>query len=941
MTATVGISAFGLRDVTSDADGHLRSDGSFSPAGVLLPEEILGEVLTGASAKLQRIHTGLSWPLEARVPEDAPLRRAPVSVLWRAMVESGERQAVWKTASSYDFSIGKLLAHYIRDLCRSAAALDDHSQASSSDADRQAVIAIPNTLDESGQDDLLRECLNLGMPEPLLIWRPVAAALAWLKDMEPYLLTRISAEQQSDHIHVLYFGADALECTTLRLRRYSYKGKDYILPLRDRPTDIPALTGLDLAATLVNNFCSQDDRGAFWQVFTIFPEIWQALAASPLNSRELPRPWYKEGAWEFWQPDTADLLKKILSAPAGSSRTLRSLLKNSCPLQAHREDGREKFCVRAEQEVSKLLREAPRGKLHGVIVCGPFVPRDSIRRSWVLPVLAPLQQAISQIADTPQPDSLWWSAGHEAMALGSAIYGERRSRDIPAYLDTMPQISLFTETAGRQQWHPLINAQEVLGGEDFEDTISGKFVLPANQKELTILLCKGPVPGEDASNDWKQYQDLTPCRARVVRHWLRTRCDSYSTACKRVRFLPLWAQDYAVAHASRLFEDSTPARQVALEETPYRSNRVEFPSAPEEDVLLDVHVSMKPAAGLARVVFIPGDADFEAGRRIRMNYATMQAAPAPELKHSWPDLLEIAAHPEDPALCLAQGEKLIAKFENTKPGSGDYICILGDIQKKCLKAPYSYDFDTYTTTRFNLNPVSEKGTCCTVKGNENLYRIQTKIENDFEQKNRLSEIDKFIVRVTWMMASTPENVKDFLREKLRGHMLIGTDIENASKCFDSEEDIRLLFEAIVRMGRTKFTIKCVRSASRVLRYRAAAVNALNDKTACILAGSTIDVMGNEAKKYNFKQSFFQGALLLLYLLRYRKNSDVFYDKFIIDKYFTNCEKLIKQSIQFFKSNGNTRDAEKREKALQTFHDFVEQKATGSYPGAVMDLAEDD
>ena len=950
MTQVLGISNFGLLDVSTWQDKELSPKG-FALADVLLPVEILGRIRTGEEAESQRVDTGLSWPAEAQINTHHALRRAPLPVLWRALVERGDRFAAWKAADGTEFSIGRMLAQSMHDLYSQA---EKRLNAEAGDLSGsiptrpQSVVAIPNALDETGQEVLLRECVGLGMPEPYLIWRPVAAALAWLKHTQPELLDLIKTEDGNDHIHVLYFGVDALEFTTLRLRRYTHNGQPYILPLRDRPHTIPQLAGMDWAGNVIETLCEPDDFGACWQLFTTFPEVWQAMAAHPFTTEELPRPWSTVNGWQFWNPSNMDAA--IQDAPARSSTMLREILKPSCPLK----DYAYKTTVptQAAQEIEALTQSLPMEFLHGVVVCGPLLSNDTMK-TWLSTVLGPMAKTNSrQYSQHAQLNTVWLSPGNIALAKGAAIYGERRLADIPAYLDTMPQLSLLTETAGQRKWHPLLNAQEVLGGQEFEDTIAGKFELSSGKRQLEILLCKGAIP-EDSDALPSPSSDLSECQARLVRLWVRTQ-GSHAAVQKKYNKLEQWARDYAREVAANLFSDGeTRSEQNDIQQdetdTPFRNNIINFPSPPKKNILLDVRVSIKPAAGLARVFFTPRDKEFLDGRSIRMNYATMKSCPAPrKAQRGWPALLEIAAHPSDPALLRDWNIWLIDDFEDTPPSAKNYVKLITEIQNKCLKVPYQYGQGIMF---FWLYPFTEKGVCCTQAGNEQLCRIGDKFSHDFTQllgKQDTTTIQALLSRATWLYLATPRNIVDYIRTAL-GHDNIKPSmdnvlIESAGKCFETEDDIRLLFEHIAsKKAKTgKFPIQALRAISRLLRYREQAPNALTEKTAENLARHTIALMKEGAECDHYANKFFQGVLLLLYLLRFRRVSDYFSPQNASSMaLFQEGMRFIQTSIDYFNTKKDSMKAGKATAALQDFEGFVLWQATGSYPQAVLDLAGDE
>ena len=945
MTKVLGIANFGLLDVPAWQDNELSKEG-FALADVLLPQGILGRIRTGEEAESQRAHTGLSWPAEAKIHTDTQqaLRRAPLPVLWRALVERGDRFAAWKTADGTEFPIGRMLAQSVCDLySRTEEQCDDISSVRP-----LAIVAIPNALDETGQETFLRECVGLGMPEPYLIWRPVAAALTWLKHTEPELLTLIKTDHGDEHIHVLYFGLDALEFTTLRLRRYTHNGRQYILPLRDRPHDLSQLTGMDWAGNVIETLCAPDDFGAYWQLFTTFPEVWQAMAAHPFAAETLPRPWSTDKGWQFWEP--INLEAAIQAAPACESAMLRQILKPSCSLKHYAYE--TTFPEQAAQEIIDLMHASPTESLQGIIACGPLLPANPTT-TWLNTVLAPAVQAgMRNYSKSARRMVVWLTPGNLTIAEGATIYGERRLGDIPAYLDTMPQLSLFTITEGKQRWHPLLDAQEVLGGQAFEDTIAGKFALPSGKRQLEILLCKGIVPQDDGDALPLTPPSLSPCQARLVRYWVRTQ--GKETVKRRSNQLEKWAQGYALEVAANFFSDGIVANEQATTlqdeaETPFRNNIINFPSSSERDILLDVRVNMKPAAGLAKVSFTPRDKNFLDGRSIPMNYATMQPRSAPpKTQRGWPALLEIAAHPEDPALCRTRNIQFIDKFEVTSPTASNYVELINEIQNKCLKAPYQYNRGIMF---FNaLYPFTEKGACCTKTGNEQLCRISNKFSQDFAQllgKKDTKTLQTLLSRATWMYLTTPQNIVDYIRTALihdnNPPMMHNVLIESAGKCFQSADDIRLLFENITSKANTgRFPIQALRSTSRLLRYREQAPNALTEQTAGGLARHTISLMQQASQQNNFAQKFFQGVLLLLYLLRFRRVSDYFSPQNTSSmKLFQEGIQLIQSSITYFNTKNDSAKSKKATDALKDFQSFVRWEATGSYPQAVLDLAGED
>ncbi len=108
MTKILGIAHFGLLDRVVCQDQEFLANNDFTLSDVLLPQGILGRIAIGEEAENQRTHTGLAWPMESQIRTKAmqALRRAPLPILWRALIERGDRFAAWKNFDGTDFSIG-------------------------------------------------------------------------------------------------------------------------------------------------------------------------------------------------------------------------------------------------------------------------------------------------------------------------------------------------------------------------------------------------------------------------------------------------------------------------------------------------------------------------------------------------------------------------------------------------------------------------------------------------------------------------------------------------------------------------------------------------------------------------------------------------------------------------------------------------------------------
>lgn len=443
MTRVFGCSVFGLNDCVSQSEKGCTPPNSYL-ADAVLPQTPFGTIRVGREAKEERIHTGLNWPPEARVQRGDYIRRVPIPYAWRAIVEAGDRPSRWNVGNGVSFTLSRIIARHV------AATLNEEGNGFSANRDT-AVVAIPNHLDEFGQEALLRELTTKhNMRDVKLVWRSVAVALAWLDKVgEDFVPQRMS---ENDHIHILYLGADAVEFTTFRLKVWKHdNGLLSVLPLRERPTSLPKLTGIDWAGGLIEEVFGKPDDGAFWQAFTSFPEVWASIVGLDSNREQFPRPWSVGNDWTFWDPPH-NLNERALAISASRCSTLREILSTSCSLRLP-DNGKsmETWSEALKNEVKRLAGLYKGGRLWGMILCGPLMP-NSIP-AWLESELGNLTARGLELdgpIDAPELGHLWITPQHkDAVAEGTVIYGRRVLEGIPTYLDTMPQISILAKAISR------------------------------------------------------------------------------------------------------------------------------------------------------------------------------------------------------------------------------------------------------------------------------------------------------------------------------------------------------------------------------------------------------------------------------------------------------------------------------------------------------------
>ncbi len=939
---------------------------NFYPASVVLPTNPFGRILTGDEAYKERTHVGLCWPPEARISAGEPIRRSPIFMVWRALVEARDRLVRWDIGRGVSFSLARILAAHIHSLVTSIhgkVTLTDHIAAENP---LVPVLSIPDQLDEFGQELLLRELAALGYSETMLVWRPVAAALSWLDKVEGDFPTRMGF---NDHIHCIYLGPDAFEFTTFRLRVKEHKNQYYVLPLRERPTSGPPFTGMDWAGNLIEEHFQGIDGGAFWQAFIEFPEIWQALAGQEWTSTELPRPWSCNGKWTLWNP-TADLCHHIYDVQTVACSPMRRIVEKSCAISSNYDSQPGIIERMFADEVQRMGKLYPGARLRGMIVCGPLAHKKI--PPWLSGGLELLRsRGLDAEGDLSEPEAgrLWLSAKcDDPVAEGAAIYGQRTMNEIPSYLDTMPQISILAQERGRFAWIPLLKAQEVFGGEEHRDRIERRFQLDSGKRNLHVYLYKGAVeeaPIENTDIDAPQAQEIpigriSPCQARLLREVVR-RLGSLQAVKARSFFRAETPQaKYGRAFAEAIFsvkQNGEKEVQVKhIEEipwTPLRHAVFDFPSPPESNTTLDIEVRIRPASGLAKIEILPHDASFLQGDRVLLNYSNMRfASSLPKRMRGWPRIEEIATDPEDRAL-ISRAD-WVNTLGRTPPTARDYMQVLNSVHSRVITGKAQTDFAGLV---LSLTSIDKEGRACTGEGQKILSRIAQKIDLDYQILTTTSykplvrkQISKIITRAGWLYCAAPPNLLGGIRRILNdGHLSWGwkAAVEAGGRAFANVKDFRLLFKSVARRERsnrvedTTFPIYSARSVCRILMLREDGEKGLDRDMTQLFANRAFLRLYREQKKETFKSVYFQMLQLLLYLLRYRRSDPLCFDPSIASSIFPFEQ--AKKSMEFAKGTfpKQSKKPEQIQKIIEGFDKYLHYEGTEDVISVLRDLAEED
>ncbi|WP_207260591.1 hypothetical protein [Desulfovibrio sp. Huiquan2017] len=880
-----GISAFGLKDCVATMDKGCTTN-DFYLADAVLPQSALGHIRIGDDAEEERIHSGLRWPPEARVTPEAPLRRVPIPVAWSLLVDAGDRPVRWNAGKGVSIPLATILTAHIKGLVAPNNA--------SSPLSEEIVVAIPDHLDEFGQEALL-QAFGRSRNQVQLLWRPVAAAMAWLDLARPADLT------DDDFMLVIYMGPDGMEFTTFGLKEEVCKGQRFVLPVRNRPLHGPLPAGWEWACALsakADSIC-QEDYGAFWQTFTNFPELWETIAGIDWDVHHLPQPWSTAEGWRSWNPDQS-LQEQVYDCALGQSEILLKLLRKSCsiPLTNRKGHGRTWNELLGKELKTALLRQ--KGKLRGAVLCGPLAPPQIPH--WLN------QELTLPPGPTPKPDKLWIpSTCNDPVAVGASLFGERLAAHLPTYLDTLPGLALLTQKQGDLEWVDIVKSSECPGGRPYTDSIGNRFFLPENSSSMNIHF-KKEIRLDNEKKPKKPVSKFRNEFIRPIEDKVRGLGSVDAVFAHKAWDLHPELRDYARNYAKCLYWKPD------LSKSPFRQGSVEFPAAPVKNVHLTVNVEMRPASGLARVQFVPEKEAALMGRPVTFDYSRMAPIaegdlPEPQLR--WPELLHIETTTDTGAF----NDTHITNFLQLPDTVNDATFIDNlDAMKVAVctgvLAPHSGVF---------LKKIDEKGETNVLQGNAIISKIAARIERQskrFLEKNRtwVSQNTRiFLIRSSWLWAATPQRVIGYIEHYFLNHEQNRYDrtwnylVESSSRCFTTDSQFKIIFQQVynrsVQDQGNPFPLPVMRSLARILTYRETAWQALNNAMVTHFANRTAQIICAEIQQNKVEQIFFQGALFILGLLRVRMAEPSFLDPDEPSDTFKRIEHCLSEGMEIARTQG--------------------------------------
>jgi hypothetical protein len=324
---------------------------------------------------------------------------------------------------------------------------------------RQPIVVIPNTLPMSRQQALIEACRQAGV-EAKLIWRPVAAALAWCEEYESHIVERSARLEHSNQVGndvagatllCLHLGLSEFEITLVDLVDRVFDERTYLVPARRRPNphrDVTSSFGIDLVAS-VQRANSETSRGT--------------------PSEHWCRMWS--------QGQIRELLKRLNAPHDESSLCVVDLLTRGYPSANRQLDG--DFCNHSSR--GYLLRDffewldtayteviQPRiasnslPTLRGVVVTGELSRSmyDESQTLWAccLERLGVAERELLRLIDDPLEEG---RIDLSVAARGAMQVSQRLHTGKSAWLDTLPQLRTATYQNRRAEWLDLLQGDDV------------------------------------------------------------------------------------------------------------------------------------------------------------------------------------------------------------------------------------------------------------------------------------------------------------------------------------------------------------------------------------------------------------------------------------------------------------------------------------------------
>ncbi|MBD3291927.1 MAG: hypothetical protein GF393_03320 [Armatimonadia bacterium] len=786
--------------------------------------ELAGEAVTADLCYPPHIRgSGMSWPPSARVLAESGSARLPASIAWALLDHAADDTWKWETPG------GRV------EICRPADALAEIAQSTlarlgGNTRDQCPTLVVPNTLDTEAQDTLLRSLAWRGIEDAYLLWRPIAASLAWIWRFGATVVKGEATEHGPlGAIWTIHLGLDSFEVSQIELLIRNVGSNRVVVPARRLPV-FRTLYGEGL--TWAEHLASQatagyDENGAAaWNLLWTTPWLQRTLAVSQeakTHSDHAPArgTLHEAGAHNITGSDVTVLLDELMKSGAiqptsGSQRPRLSQLRSTWADLKGPFTQKHIAASQLTTSFADWLADVRSGARRDVPCIG-YVGTGTL--AGVQGTHATLAEMVARFVENRGDHDQAIIEGKDcrvgqALASGAALCAERQGRGIPAYLDTLPRLESVIQLRGEPTWVDLLGAKNryVMGGQEWlSEPESEGYCIPKETKQLVLSV-------------WREGHETV------------------------------------------------------------REVRADLPGSLDADVDAGLQIRMMPGQGHARVEVKPVDESVFGGRRAYLDWkrATDTGASREEILDREPR----TNPPLEPRQASLEGwrggwwtapggaREAVQEFLRDAPSLGAWE--LADRLRQVRAHLWRTDSEALRhRPPDHATALSSDGLLHDLASGEEAMREFISILDDALVSQQYAEAHEEIFRTLGYCSADSNN----LRESLAGIVRSQKDFRQyhivaMGNCLRSPDQIRAFFETTVahigRKGKPPYRTEWLKAIARLLQYRASATEDLDSDDCWFVSRYCLQVMEEEIDNRKAAFLFRYASLCVVYLLRRRK-----------------------------------------------------------------------
>lgn len=677
-------------------------------------------------------------------------------------------------------------------------------------------IAIPDDFSEDAQQLLLdaaRRAVSIHQGRRIgfsarLLWRPVAALLGWAQG-QPAEFVRSLHGTRALVIHRL---PDGFSASILGLEvDASTADWPLLTPVRSRTGTYKAslASSVSLAEKAARAYASvTHDSSLYWQSLWGTGHAWQGITGAALSPVLMQR---QDGSWVVvsgMDPDANGATEEAIDDAVQTAKLLQQEWKS----------------------VKFLLVECPLGpEMIGGLAYGQHL----LRRLQHLRGFPGGVQVVE--------------CAKGIVAHGCAVYQARLAQRLPTYFDYLPHLDINALVECRQQFVSLMPEQtRIPGGERFGPLqVDHGFAVQAQAKEITFLIARDTRVRKTVA-----HLPLPPGKDARIELWV-SQAPAQGNAQVEIR--PALGADRG------LFGGGTVLLDWRRNLDAIQNTRAEVEQQWVDDGGLPFppHQPTQGHWALWAGLGIPDRIKRFLDAQISPN------APSDEYRRSVDDLFDAFRVTQNPAYmrnvqCHEDGKFRAIGCDGQPPKDLD--------DKLRWRVPRPVDGMTVAK----------------------LYsEMILKLGSDFAAIDRIDYVSasakdihrRLILTAAWCYAGAPESVIAYFRKGLAGRnpRNWGFAVEGASRVLTNHDDMKRHFKAAQQIlfdgqhlsvaGKTKW----IKGVSQILSYREDAPLAMTQEQATIFALAAAKSINEELSEMNIQRTFYSSVMLLLLVLRYRRN----------------------------------------------------------------------